>query len=322
MGDRAAARHLGLDLGGTNIKWAVVERDGDAWRSIDRDQAPTHGGGRPGRVVARLASRRARGERPRPGRSTTVGIGVPGLYDPVDGRDALPRQPARGLGRQAGRRARSATALGVPAVLDQRRPGLRARRASAGRRPRRRHDDRAGARDGRGRRASRSTVGRPGPRRHRRRDRPPDARARTARSAAAATAAASRRSHGPTGSRQPAAPTRSRRPSPERGRATRQAVAGLAQVGRYLGIGIANMVVGALAGSGGDRRRRRGVPPTCCSSAIREELRRRVFTTSLDEVEVVTAELGIWAGAIGAAIHGAEAAMPATSPEPLSAGRP
>jgi hypothetical protein len=28
--------------------------------------------------------------------------------------------------------------------------------------------------------------------------------------------------------------------------------------------------------------------------------------TSLDEVEVVTADLGTWAGAIGAAIHGAE----------------
>jgi glucokinase len=39
---------------------------------------------------------------------------------------------------------------------------------------------------------------------------------------------------------------------------------------------------------------------------IRAELRRRVQTTSLDEVEVVTAELGTWAGAIGAAIHGAE----------------
>ena len=41
---------------------------------------------------------------------------------------------------------------------------------------------------------------------------------------------------------------------------------------------------------------------------IRDELRRRVRTTSLDEVEIVTAELGTWAGAIGAAIHGAEAA--------------
>ena len=41
---------------------------------------------------------------------------------------------------------------------------------------------------------------------------------------------------------------------------------------------------------------------------IRDELRRRVRTTSLDEVEIVTAELGTWAGAIGAAIHGADTA--------------
>ena len=40
----------------------------------------------------------------------------------------------------------------------------------------------------------------------------------------------------------------------------------------------------------------------------RAEIRRRVQTTSLDEVEIVTAELGIWAGAIGAAVHGAELA--------------
>jgi hypothetical protein len=33
-----------------------------------------------------------------------------------------------------------------------------------------------------------------------------------------------------------------------------------------------------------------------------------VRTTSVDEVEVVTAELGTWAGAIGSAIHGAEEA--------------
>jgi glucokinase len=40
----------------------------------------------------------------------------------------------------------------------------------------------------------------------------------------------------------------------------------------------------------------------------RAEIRRRVRTTSVDEVEVVTAELGTWAGSIGAAIHGAEEA--------------
>jgi len=41
---------------------------------------------------------------------------------------------------------------------------------------------------------------------------------------------------------------------------------------------------------------------------IGDELRRRVHTTSLEEVEIVTAALGTWAGAIGAAIHGAEEA--------------
>jgi glucokinase len=39
---------------------------------------------------------------------------------------------------------------------------------------------------------------------------------------------------------------------------------------------------------------------------IRAEMRARVHTTSLAEVEVVTAQLGTWAGAIGAAIHGAD----------------
>jgi glucokinase len=41
---------------------------------------------------------------------------------------------------------------------------------------------------------------------------------------------------------------------------------------------------------------------------IRAELKRRVHITSLDSVKLATAELGPWAGAIGAAIHGAETA--------------
>jgi len=46
---------------------------------------------------------------------------------------------------------------------------------------------------------------------------------------------------------------------------------------------------------------------------IRDEVRRHVFTTSLEGVEIVTAELGTWAGAIGAAIHGAERAEAAAA---------
>ncbi len=85
-----------------------------------------------------------------------------------------------------------------------------------------------------------------------------------------------------------------------------RALAGLDEVGRALGIGIANMIVvitpdrvvigGGIAAAG-----------DLLLDPIRAELRHRVFMTSLDEVVVVTAELGTWAGAIGAAVHGAEA---------------
>ena len=83
------------------------------------------------------------------------------------------------------------------------------------------------------------------------------------------------------------------------------ALAGMAEIGAWLGIGIANLVVaitpervvlgGGVAGAG-----------DLLLEPIRAELRRRVFVTSLDGVEVRLAELGTWAGAIGAAIHGAE----------------
>lgn len=38
----SADRYIGLDLGGTNIKWAVIERSGpDGWHALDRGQVPT-----------------------------------------------------------------------------------------------------------------------------------------------------------------------------------------------------------------------------------------------------------------------------------------
>jgi glucokinase len=86
-----------------------------------------------------------------------------------------------------------------------------------------------------------------------------------------------------------------------------RATDGLTQVGRYLGIGIANMVTvitpdRVVLGGGV------AAAVDLLIAPIRDELRRRVKTTSLDEVEIVSAELGTWAGAIGAAVHGAEQA--------------
>jgi glucokinase len=82
---------------------------------------------------------------------------------------------------------------------------------------------------------------------------------------------------------------------------------GLAQLARYLGVGIANMVAvispdRVVIGGGISAAFDLLLAP------IQAELRRRVRTTSLDQVEIVAAELGTWAGAIGAAVHGAEEA--------------
>jgi glucokinase len=88
-----------------------------------------------------------------------------------------------------------------------------------------------------------------------------------------------------------------------------RALRGLTQVGRYLGIGVSNVlvllsvdrvVVGGGVAAAGD----------LLLEPLRAELKRRVFITDVDRVDVVNAELGTWAGAIGAALHGAGAAPP------------
>jgi glucokinase len=80
---------------------------------------------------------------------------------------------------------------------------------------------------------------------------------------------------------------------------------GFARCGRYLGVGIANalvlvnpdvVVIGGGVAAAGD----------LLLGPIREELRRRVRVTDLGRVSLVTAELGIWSGAIGASLYSAE----------------
>jgi glucokinase len=81
---------------------------------------------------------------------------------------------------------------------------------------------------------------------------------------------------------------------------------GLRDVGRYLGIGASNVVVllsvdrivlgGGVAGAG-----------EMLLDPIRQELARRVHVTDVARIKVVCGELGIWAGAIGAALHASAA---------------
>ena len=48
-------RHLGLDLGATNLKWAVLERDGESWTNLDHGQLPTDAGAGADVVLGRMA---------------------------------------------------------------------------------------------------------------------------------------------------------------------------------------------------------------------------------------------------------------------------
>jgi glucokinase len=302
----AATRHLGLDLGGTYIKWAVAEQTGGRWIALDRAQVETPTGAGESAVVERLGS--VGGEAMARWRGvTTVGIGVPGLYDPVAGTTRfLVNFPGGWHGVAVA--GPVGAALGVPAALinDARAFGLAELRVGAGRgassmigltlgtgvggvvaidgRVVFGHDGTAGE-------IGHQTIDPDGPSCNCGNRGCLEAFTRADRIAAACGTAT---------------PTE----AVERARAgDARALDGLAEVGRYLGIGIGNM----LAVLSPDRVVIGGGIAAALDlllPAIQAELDRRVRTTSLDEVAIVRAELGTWAGAIGAAIHGAGARQP------------
>jgi glucokinase len=298
------SRHLGLDLGGTNIKWVVAEHDGADWSVLGRDQVPTPAADGPNAVVKRLATVGAEAVVRHHGVSS-VGIGVPGLYDPRAGTTRfLVNIPGAWAGKPVA--GPIGAALGLPAFLinDARAFGLAELRLGAGRgassmigitlgtgvggviavdgRIHQGHDGTAGE-------LGHQTIEPDGPWCHCGNRGCLEAFARADQIAAACGTATPEE-------------------AVERARAgDARAIEGLAEVGRYLGIGIANMITVISPDKvviGG------GIAPAAdlFLGTIRAELRRRVFTTSLDAVEIVTAELGTWAGAIGAAVHGAEMA--------------
>ena len=111
-------RYLGIDVGGTSCKLAVLEVDGDRAGSPPRLLAtatvPTGPGG-PGEVLDRLAAEGTRLAAEH-GPVAAAGAGVPGLFDEASGRTLfLPNLPAAWNGREFGRPL--AGRLGVPTVL-------------------------------------------------------------------------------------------------------------------------------------------------------------------------------------------------------------
>lgn len=321
MTSAAGTRHLGLDLGATNLKWAVVEHSNGAWRTLAHGQVPTRvlpdPTAVPTAVTAQLAEV-ATSAIEAWGPVASVGIGVPGLYDPATGATRfLVNVPGPWDGHPVA--GPVAAAVGVPAFLinDARAFGLAELRLGAGRGASSMVGLTLGtgvggvlAIDGRVHQGHDGTAGEIG---HQTID--PDGPwcgcgnrgcvesfARADQIAAACGTATVEEA------------VRAARAGDEKARA------GLADVGRYLGIGIANMITvispdrivlgGGVAAAG-----------ELLFGPIRAEIARRVKTTSIADVVLVSAELGTLAGAIGSAVHGAERAAETGAPAPTGTGQ-
>jgi glucokinase len=302
----AASAHLGIDLGATNLKWVIVERADEEWRGIQHGQVPTRAADGPAGIVAQLTEV-ARATVARRPAVSTVGVGVPGLYDPAAGTTRfLVNLPGDWDGVPVAAPMSAALNLPVALINDARAFGLAELRLGAGRgasslvgltlgtgvggviavdgRVLMGHDGTAGE-------IGHQTIDPDGPSCNCGNHGCLEAFARADRIAEACGTATAEE-----------AVERARAGDPA-------AVEGLQRVGRYLGIGIGNLITlvcpdrvvigGGIAAA------------DLLLDAARAEIRRRVRTTSIAEVEIVTAELGIWAGAIGAAVHGAERAAEA-----------
>src|SRR5262245_58214283 len=309
MSPGIVTRHLGLDLGATNLKWSMVEQGDGAWSAIAREQVATRLVGNPDDIPAAVVAQLgevATEAIASCGPATSIGIGVPGLYDPAAG---TTRFLVNILGPWAGQAVAGpvGAATGLPTVLvnDARAFGLAELRLGAGRGATSMIGLTLGTgvggviaidgrvhqgRDGTGGEIGHQTIDPDGPWCGCGNRGCVEAFARADQIAAACGTATAEE-------------------AVARARAgDARALAGIADVGRYLGIGIANMIAvitpdkvvlgGGIGSAAAD----------LLFEPIRAELRRRVTTTSLDEVELVAAELGTWAGAIGAAVHGAEQA--------------
>lgn len=309
MPETPATRHLGLDLGATNIKVAVVERRDGEWRELEHEQWPTRDDDGPAAVLGQLIDAGRKAMSRHPGISS-AGLGVPGLYYPESGATKfLVNMKGEWDGVPVGPMVADALALPTHLVNDARAFGLAELRLGAGRgassmvgltlgtgiggvfaingRIVQGHDGTAGE-------LGHQTIDPDGPPCNCGNNGCLESFARADRIAEACGATTAGE-----------AINRARA-----GDAT--ALAGLASVGRYLGIGIANMVVvltpDKVVIGGGN-----AAAGDLLLDPIRAEVGQRVHVTALDSVSIVLAELGTWAGAIGAAIHGAETAE-ATAP--------
>ncbi len=296
-------RHLGLDLGGTNIKWAVVEQGADGPRLVASGQERTHTASGPRGVIEQLiqVGREAVASA---GPVVTAGTGVPGVYEPASGRTRfIPNIPGDWAGLPVAGLVGEGLRVPTRLINDARACTLAELRLGAGRGARAILAITVGtgvggglALDGRVYQGPDGSAGEFGhqtvlP------DGPRCGCGNCGCLEPLANAAAISAACGTATVEEAVAAARA---------GDERALAGLARVGAFLGIGAANVVVllaperivvgGGVAGAG-----------DLLLGPMRVELRRRVHIGNASRIQVLPAELGNWAGAIGAALHGAEA---------------
>lgn len=300
-----ATRHIGLDLGGTNIKWAVVDGAGDEWHTLDQGQVPTDTSRGEQSVVPQLAELAVQVRDGAGGPVDSLGVAVPGLYTPETGVVVfLTNVPGDWSATPVGGPLAEATGLPTALINDARAFGLAELRFGAGRDVHSFIGFTLGTGIGGviaiGNQVVLGFRGRAGELGHQTID--PDgpwcgcgnrgcveAYCRADQVAIAC------------GATDPREAIEKARAGDER------ALAGWAQIGRYLGIGISNATTIltpelVILGGGWSQAADLLIEP------ITAEMRRRVLVGAGDHTEVVLAQLGTWAGAIGAAAHGAEQA--------------
>lgn len=126
-------QHLGIDLGVTNLKWAVVEQDNGAWQILAHDQSPTLSAEGPEAVIGRLIDLARRSIEAWPA-VESIGLGVPGLYDPARGATTfLVNMPGAWRDRPVGPPVEAALGLPTALINDARAFGLAELRLGAAR---------------------------------------------------------------------------------------------------------------------------------------------------------------------------------------------
>ena len=289
--------HLGLDLGGTNLKWAVVERDTESRLvKTGRVDTDTHDGEQS--VLHQMMGVAAGVVGAHEG-IATVGVGMPGVLDPEHGVTRfIPNIPGRWNGVPVVERMTKAVKVPVRLVNDARAFALAEHGLGAGRGATSMlgitlgtgvggglilggklylgHDGTAGE-------FGHQTILPDGPR---------CGCGNRGCLEALAKADAIAAACGQPGVEESVAAARA---------GDRRAQKGLHDAGRYLGIGASNVVallsvdrivVGGGVAAAGD----------LLLDPIREELVERVHITDVSRIQVVPGELGVWGGAIGAAL--------------------